>query len=457
MEPAGNDELPVAQPTNSYKKLILGLVAAGLVTLLILIGGVFLAFGYIRQTIQSTSLNLPLLTDRPVKNSIAFVGNDDNLWLVSPNGENQRKITDDGRGYRFPTWSPDGRQLAFVGPAAGDNPALYVSPTYNSEPVVLFNNPDAAPFYLYWAPNSHSITFLTQESSGLAMRQIETRTSASSRTLATGSPFYWAWAPSSDKMLMHVGGSRAASNEAHISILENQADAERIQLDLAPGRFQAPVWSSDGKYFYYIAADSTLNESIYKTDAGSLEQTKITNLGGTAHLALSPDNRHLAYLQFEPRLPAPFGRAYLVETNGQNHQRLVSDPIASLYWSPDGRKLALLGLSRGADGPTAQKIDGLAAPLAQELNLRWWIYDVETETLEPLFSFTPTSQFLQTVPFFDQYHLSLTFWSPDSRYFVVTEKQPDGRGQGQVWVVDTTGQEEPRQVGEGTLAVWSWQ
>jgi hypothetical protein len=54
------------------------------------------------------------------------------------------------------------------------------------------------------------------------------------------------------------------------------------------------------------------------------------------------------------------------------------------------------------------------------------------------------------------YHLSLTFWSPDSRYFVVTKRSNEGLD-GTVWVIDTTGQEEPRQIGKGYLAVWSWQ
>ena len=74
-----------------------------------------------------------------------------------------------------------------------------------------------------------------------------------------------------------------------------------------------------------------------------------------------------------------------------------------------------------------------------------------------MISFTPTSDFFQTVPFFDRYHLSLTFWSPDSRYFVVTKRSSDEEPDGTVWVVDTTRQEEPRQIGEGRLAVWSWQ
>jgi hypothetical protein len=77
----------------------------------------------------------------------------------------------------------------------------------------------------------------------------------------------------------------------------------------------------------------------------------------------------------------------------------------------------LLALARRDDGSTA-KAGGLAAPLPQEVVFRWLVYRVDTEELETLISFTPTSDFLQTVPFFDQYHLSLTFWSPDSRYFV---------------------------------------
>jgi hypothetical protein len=94
--------------------------------------------------------------------------------------------------------------------------------------------------------------------------------------------------------------------------------------------------------------------------------------------------------------------------------------------------------------------------LAQKAFLRWWIYYVETDELEPLITFSPTLDFLQTIPFFDQYHLSLTFWSPDSRYFVITKAKPGGR-EGTVWVIDTMNQEEPLQIGEGRLAVWSWQ
>jgi Tol biopolymer transport system component len=444
-----------AKQLSIRKKLILGLTAIGLITLTSLACAVYLAFTYITRNIEATPLTLPLSADKAVHNQIAFVGNDDNLWLVSPDGQNLHSVTSDGRGYRFPTWSPDGRRLAFIGPGETDTTVLYISPANRSDPVAVFNDPESAPFYLYWAPDSNSITFLTQELSGLAMRMIDTRTPQGDRVLAKGAPFYWVWSPQSDKMLLHVGGSRAASEQAHISILENHQDAERVELALPPGKFQAPVWSSDGNHIFYIAADNQGKEAIYKTNAETLEQMVVTNLDGFAYIVLSPDNRHVAYLQIERGSRPPFGKAYLVGTDGQNHHLLMENPVASMYWSPDGTKLALLSLTRANEGPTA-KIDGLAAPLPQKVQLRWWIYYVETEELEPLFSFSPTIEFLQLVPYFDQYHLSLTFWSPDSRYLVVTEEKSDNH-HGTVWVVDTTGQEEPRQVGEGTLAVWSWQ
>jgi hypothetical protein len=125
-----------------------------------------------------------------------------------------------------------------------------------------------------------------------------------------------------------------------------------------------------------------------------------------------------------------------------------------MYWSPDGRKLALLTAAQDDEGPTA-RVRGLAARQVADLRMRWWVYDIETEALEPLVSFIPTLDFVQTVPFFDQYHLSLTFWSPDSRYLVVSRRNADSEDGG-IWIVDSTVQEAPRQVGDGTFAVWSW-
>lgn len=445
-----------AAPPKKSRQLrywLLGLIGLGLITLIIMACGVFFAYGYIRQAIRTTPLELSLTGETVIQNQIAFVGNDRDIWLVSPDGENLRRITSDGRGYSFPTWAPDDRRLAFIGPSQADTPSLYVSPVDNGQPDIVYDKPASAPFYLYWAPNGTSLTFLTQEVSGLALQLVDVANPEANRTMSEGAPFYWVWAPDSRQLLMHVGGSRAFSKEAHLSFLDNSADAERVELDLAPGQFQAPIWAPDGNNIYYIAAEEGI-ESIYRMQAATLERKAVTKLDGVAFMVLSPTDQHIAYLQFERGTRIPFGKPYLVDTDGSNQKLLAEFLIASMYWAPNGQKLALLGFTRSNEGPSA-KVDGLAAPLPQEAQLRWWIYDVEAETLEPLTSFSPTTSFLQIVPFFDQYHLSLTFWSPDSRYFVVTKRENE-EGNGTVWVYDTTEEEEARQVGQGTMAVWSW-
>jgi TolB protein len=446
----------VSQKRSGWKKYIIGLAAFAIITLLLLGIGVYLAFSTIRTAVESASLGIPIPSEPPVSNQIAFIGTDFNVWLVAPDGSDRRRVTNDGRGYRFPTWAPDGRQLGFIGRDDQNNSVLYVAPTTNGEPSIVFNDPESSPFYLYWSPDSRAITFLTQETTDMAMRLVEPGEPESDRIIATGAPFYWVWSPTSDKMLLHVNGSRSASNNAHISLHDYHPEAERVELDLAPGQFQTPVWSSDGQSFFYIAENSDGGDSIFKTGSLTLEKEEITDLDGYAQMVLSPDDRHLAFIQYESGTRPPFGRAYLVDTESKSKERLSDNLVASMYWSPDGTKLAILSLSRPTEGPTAAA-GSLAAPLAQEVTLRWWIYQVENKTLEPLISFEPTISFLQTVPYFDQYHLSLTFWSPDSRYLVVTKQEDNRPNAGTIWVVDTTEQEEPLKVGDGSLAVWSWQ
>ncbi|MCB0165623.1 MAG: PD40 domain-containing protein [Anaerolineae bacterium] len=447
---------PDPQPSNPLKVWLAGLIVAGLLTVGVISGAVLLAYYYILDRTRDTALTVPIFADEPVLNHIAFTGNDNNVWLVSPSGQNPRRLTEDGRGYRFPTWSPDGTQLAFLGQSDAASSVLYVSPTVRAAPAVVYREEKSSPFYLYWAPDSQAISFLTQESGGMAMRLVDLRQPENSRLLERGAPFYWVWSPKGDRLLMHVGGARSASQSAHLSFLDNRQNAQRQELDFAPGRFQAPAWTSNGETIFYVG-DNGDNEAIFKTNINALEPEKITDLTGFAFMTMSPDDQSIAFLQFEPGTRPPFGRAYLVDTSGSNRQLIIDDLIASMYWSPDGTKLALLAISRVEDGSSAQldKIDGLAAPLRQDIHLRWWIYEVADGTVEPLASFSPTAAFLQTVPFFDQYYLSLTFWSPDSRYFVLTKREDD-RGNGSVWVYDTTGQQAARQVGDGRLAVWSW-
>ena len=87
----------------SVKKIVLGLSLLGVITLVCLGLVAYFTLGQLWTDFKTTSVAAPIFSNQPIYNSIAFVGNDNNLWLVSPDGQDLRQMTDDGQGYRFPT------------------------------------------------------------------------------------------------------------------------------------------------------------------------------------------------------------------------------------------------------------------------------------------------------------------------------------------------------------------
>jgi len=173
--------------------------------------------------------------------------------------------------------------------------------------------------------------------------------------VGAGNPFYWVWSPSGDWLFMHVGDARASSSESHLSFLENRAGASRVKLNLDPGNFQAPLWSADGHYAFYIALDEAENEAIFRIDMETDQQTLIADLGASAYMTLSPDDSHIAYLELQSmgRFPA-VGTAYVVDASGGESHTVLEDWVAAMYWSPDGTKIALLTPVPDDDETTAR-------------------------------------------------------------------------------------------------------
>jgi len=69
-------------------------------------------------------------------------------------------------------------------------------------------------------------------------------------------------------------------------------------------------------------------------------------------------------------------------------------------------------------------------------------------------TFLPSDRFLQLLPYFDQYHQSVTIWSPDSQNLVVSAYNQDR--QPGIWVVAASGNLEPRFIAPGWVGFWSW-
>ena len=400
-----------------------------------------------------------------VVDRIALVSTDGNLYLVDRNGENLQHIAvaDEGSVLAHPTWSPDGKRVAFVAHRetdAGVDSTLYTVSTAGGSSIRLYGSADNPAFYLYWSPDSQYLSFLTQEDSGLALRLAPADGNESARVLERGAPFYWSWSPDGDEMLMHIGGARRSSQEARLAILDDRPDSRPDVLDHAPANFQAPAWSPDGSQLLFAGEDENGEQALFVRQRQSGTVKKLVDVSGLVRFNWSPDGEWIAYQQIgDPRM-APLGHVSVINVGAdggeQDTRQLTRDAAVAFFWSPDSQRLALLMPSFEQQGPST-RLGGLAAPLLQEprLQFRWWLADVSGGELRPLAAFQPTRSFLLIIPYFDQYAQSIRFWSPDGRYLVYSDQET--RQQAGIWVADTEGEEPPRRLADGNLAVWSWQ
>jgi TolB protein len=396
-----------------------------------------------------------------VVDRIALVSTDGNLYLVDRRGENLEylAVRNDSTALAYPTWSPDGRQVAFIAQretGGAVESVLHTVSTVGGDPTTLYASTEQPAFYLYWSPDSQYVSFLTQEDTGLALRLAPADGSEDARVLGRGAPFYWSWSPDAQEMLTHVGGARRLSEDAYLAILSNQPESKPDVLADAPANFQAPAWSPDGSRLLYASEDENGEQALYVRQRESGAVKKLVNVSGFVEFNWSSDSQRIAYQQIDDPRIAPLGHTFIMNSDGSEWRQVSRDLTAAFFWSPDGQRLAILVPSLEEEEPSAHT-GGLAAPLAQEqqLQFRWWLVDMPSGELQPLVAFRPTRSFLFILPYFDQYAQSIRLWSPDSRYLVYSHQE--SAQQAGIWVVDTEGEEAPRRLADGVLAVWSWQ
>lgn len=123
----------------------------------------------------------------------------------------------------------------------------------------------------------------------------------------------------------------------------------------APGHFEAPNWSRDGKTLYFDGDGKILK---VPADGGTPEPL---NIGDATHCngshGLSPDGKWLAITCAMPGKPE--SRVYVVPAGG-GAPRLVTEHPNSYWhsWSPDGKTIAFTRPDRGSGNIFAISADG---------------------------------------------------------------------------------------------------
>ena len=226
------------------------------------------------------------------------------IYLMDPDGEQIRQITDEPKYDGEPAWSPDGKRITFVSyrdlkelpehrVIRGD---IYVMNADGSNPINLTQSPERPAGVSSWSPDGKQIAFTSGE---LFNDDILTN---------------------SDIWVMDTDGANPRNRTNH------------------EAQDQTPDWSPDGLRIAFTS-DRDRNWEIYLMNADGTNPINLTNHpAGDGRPDWSPDGQQIAFTSDRDGN----WEIYVMNADGANPINLTNHPAEDnrSSWSPDGTRIA---------------------------------------------------------------------------------------------------------------------
>jgi len=345
-------------------------------------------------------------------------GDEDNLYVIGPDGKNMRRITNlTPPGLQMiwgsqPSWSPDGMQIVFR-----RNGYIWIANRDGTGQTSVVQCIDSAhvsgalEWIPFWKPDGGIFFIRHKEAQSGVPAEIEMAVTDVSGTevrplllfqpVDGGIP---CWSPDGSRM--------AFDKNANIWVANGDGTEQRR---LTGGR--NPRWCPDGEKILYVRGNDR-NEVLCIINTDGSNQTQITEPSdGINHHSWCPDSKNIAFVG---AVEGQYG-LWIVSANGGDARRLVPS-VFQPCWSPDGQKMAfVVGEGKSVDFPAAMYASCV------------YVIDADGTGIRPVLQVGTTGNRGNRV--------SSLSWSPDGKHIVFEETAEVRRGYGllsqhHIWIVD---------------------
>jgi len=290
----------------------------------------------------------------PDGKDIAYVslqsGNSE-IWIIPSAGGSARRVTSTFVPKRQPRWSKDGKWIAFIGIQPGGAGDLFIL-NVDDQSLMNLTESQADERNPEWSPNSREIA-LTQRLANRTHTAVIDRETMTIRSLTEAAATEIVWSPDG-KSVLYVSDPLLTNDDRRenedIFIVPSEGGAHRL-LTAGTPRFRdfSPSWSPDSHQIVY-ASESSGYSNIYTLDIQSGAKKPVI-AGEVDHFQprWSPDGANIAYVRNEnSRLnvwvsAVQNGRpAKISDRDGVNggYDSAEASPRGRIAWSPDGKRLA---------------------------------------------------------------------------------------------------------------------
>lgn len=204
----------------------------------------------------------------------AYEGEKARLYILHPFEGRRELVFDRGAQAAAPSFSPDGKWLAFFSTESESNSNIYVTDANGKNPrqVTFTKSIDTAPT---WAPTSREIAF-TSDRLGTPQIFIMDREGSNIRRVSFGGTYHDgpAWAPTGDR-IVYVSRVEAVFDLYVLDLRSNQI----IKLTEGYSRNESPCWSPDGRHLIFSSNRNTNTVQIYSIDYDGRNLRRLTSKG----------------------------------------------------------------------------------------------------------------------------------------------------------------------------------